>query len=163
MCDMRIVLCFVWWVSCVVCPKSVTSAYAGPAWNTLIIILSGVCLTGAYWGVIKEKRWLMISGIMLTIIAAIAFLIMQIDEYWVNYTVRELTLHSGVYGSTFYFLTAVDGFHVLVGAIFLFVIMWRMFRGDFTKKDHFSFAAVYWYWSFVELMWLGVFVFVYWI
>ena len=75
----------------------------------------------------------------------------------------NLNLGSGIYGSTFFMLTGFHGFHVTVGTIMLCVILGRSIYGHFNPKNHFAFEAVAWYWHFVDVVWLGLFIFVYWI
>jgi cytochrome c oxidase subunit 3 len=58
-------------------------------------------------------------------------------------------------------LTGFHGFHVTVGAIMLTVIMLRCMKGHFTADQHFGFEGVAWYWHFVDVVWLGLFIFVY--
>ena len=77
------------------------------------------------------------------------------------YTHHGLTLGSGIYGSTFFMLTGFHGMHVTLGAIMLTVIWFRCAKGHFTKDNHFGFEAVAWYWHFVDVVWLGLFLFVY--
>lgn len=137
--------------------------WGSPAINTLIILLSGVCITIAYWGVLKNRRKQMIIFQALTILLALAFLYMQVHEYWMAYTVNGVKLTSGIYGSTFFMMTGLDGLHVAAGAIMLTVILWRMIKGDFSPKNHFAFDAVFWYWHFVEFIWIMLFIFVYWV
>ena len=84
-------------------------------------------------------------------------------EYKEAYHSMGLTLGSGAYGNTFYMLTGFHGFHVTLGTIMLMVILYRILRGHFSPKHHFAFEAVAWYWHFVDVVWLGLFVFVYWI
>ncbi|MGB1428763.1 MAG: cytochrome c oxidase subunit 3, partial [Cycloclasticus sp.] len=55
------------------------------------------------------------------------------------------------------------GFHVTVGAIMLAVMLVRSMKGHFTPENHFAFEATAWYWHFVDVVWLGLFVFVYWL
>ena len=46
----------------------------------------------------------------------------------------------------------------------LLVIIWlRVLRGHFKPDRHFAFEAVAWYWHFVDVVWLGLFFFVYWL
>ncbi|MEY4846921.1 MAG: hypothetical protein RLZZ36_34, partial [Pseudomonadota bacterium] len=52
---------------------------------------------------------------------------------------------------------------VTLGAIMLLVIWLRTMKGHFTPQRHFGFEAVAWYWHFVDVVWLGLFVFVYWV
>jgi cytochrome c oxidase subunit 3 len=75
----------------------------------------------------------------------------------------NLTLGSGVYGSTFFMLTGFHGLHVTIGAIMLLVIWLRVMKGHFTPEHHFAFEGVAWYWHFVDVVWLGLFIFVYWL
>jgi cytochrome c oxidase subunit 3 len=60
-------------------------------------------------------------------------------------------------------LTGFHGFHVTMGAIMLLIIWFRTMKGHLNADRHFAFEAVAWYWHFVDVVWLGLFVFVYWI
>jgi len=72
-----------------------------------------------------------------------------------------LTLGSGIYGATFFMLTGFHGAHVTIGTIILFVMLMRIMRGHFNADHHFGFEAATWYWHFVDVVWIGLFVFVY--
>ena len=87
----------------------------------------------------------------------------QIYEYAHAYKDLNLTMTQGAYGASFYMLTGFHGFHVTVGTIMLLVILLRCIKGHFTPKNHFAFEAVSWYWHFVDVVWLGLFVVVYWL
>ena len=39
----------------------------------------------------------------------------------------------------------------------------RAIKGNFDPRSHFAFEATAWYWHFVDVVWLGLFVFVYWL
>ena len=88
---------------------------------------------------------------------------MQVHEFYRAYTELGLTLGSGVYGATFFVLTGLHGFHVTLGVIMLGVILSRSLIGHFRPKHHFAFEAVSWYWHFVDVVWLMLFVFIYWL
>ncbi len=134
-----------------------------PAINTLILLTSGVTVTWAHWGLIANKRKQLIIGLALTVILGFIFVALQVLEYSHGYNDLNLTMASGVYGSTFYMLTGFHGFHVTVGAIMLAVMLVRSMKGHFTPENHFAFEATAWYWHFVDVVWLGLFVFVYWL
>jgi len=134
-----------------------------PAINTLILLTSGVTVTWAHWGLIANKRKQLIFGLALTVILGFIFVALQALEYSHGYNDLNLTMASGVYGSTFYMLTGFHGFHVTVGAIMLAVMLVRSMKGHFTPENHFAFEATAWYWHFVDVVWLGLFVFVYWL
>lgn len=138
-------------------------AWGLPAINTLILLTSGATITWAHWGLVKNNRKQLVLGMFLTVALGIAFLLCQAYEYQHAYSELGLTLGAGVYGSTFFMLTGFHGFHVTLGTIMLIVILLRCMKGHFTPERHFGFEGVAWYWHFVDVVWLGLFVFVYWL
>lgn len=138
-------------------------AWGIPAINTLILLTSGVTVTWAHWGLLKENRKQLVLGLFLTVALGLAFIGFQAYEYHHAYTELGLTLGAGAYGGTFFMLTGFHGFHVTLGTIMLIVILLRSMKGHFTPNHHFGFEGVAWYWHFVDVVWLGLFVFVYWL
>ena len=138
-------------------------AWGIPAINTLILLSSGITVTWAHWGLKKDDRTQLILGLMGTVALGFLFLGFQAYEYIHAYNDLNLRLTSGMYGSTFFMLTGFHGLHVTLGATMLLVILIRSMKGHFTAKNHFAFEAVAWYWHFVDVVWLGLFVFVYWL
>lgn len=134
-----------------------------PLVNTIILLTSGATITWAHWGLIKNNRKQLVVGMALTVALGIAFLACQALEYHEAYTEMGLTLGSGAYGATFFMLTGFHGFHVTLGTIMLIVILLRCMKGHFTPEHHFGFEGVAWYWHFVDVVWLGLFIFVYWL
>ncbi len=137
------------------------AAWGLPSINTLLLLTSGVTCTWAHWGLIANKRKQLIIGLALTVILGFVFVYLQAVEYSHGYHELNLTMGSGVYGSTFYMLTGFHGFHVTIGAIMLTVMLVRSIKGHFTPENHFAFEAAAWYWHFVDVVWLGLFIFVY--
>lgn len=143
--------------------KEVIGTWGLPALNTLILLTSGVTVTWAHHALKHEKQKQLIIGLSLTILLGALFLAFQISEYTEAYTHYDLKLSSGIYGSTFFMLTGFHGLHVTVGAIMLSVTLYRSIRGHFTPQSHFGFEAAAWYWHFVDVVWLFLFIFVYWL
>ncbi|MBI3778360.1 MAG: cytochrome c oxidase subunit 3 [Gammaproteobacteria bacterium] len=138
-------------------------AWGIPAINTLILLTSGATVTWAHWGLLKDNRAQLITGLFLTVALGMTFIALQAFEYVHAYTELGLTLKTGVYGATFFMLTGFHGFHVTMGTIMLMVILGRAIAGHFRSDHHFGFEAVAWYWHFVDVVWLGLFIFVYWL
>jgi cytochrome c oxidase subunit 3 len=132
-----------------------------PAINTLLLLSSGVTVTLAHWALKKQQRGPLVFWLFATVVLGFTFLAFQITEYVHAYHELNLTLGSGIYGSTFFMLTGFHGFHVTLGAIMLTIIMFRCMKGHFTPDKHFAFEGVAWYWHFVDVVWLGLFIFVY--
>jgi cytochrome c oxidase subunit 3 len=138
-------------------------AWGIPALNTALLLSSGVTLTIAHHAIQNGERGKLNLFLALTFILGFTFMGFQAYEYMHAWTELNLTLGSGVYGSTFYMLTGFHGLHVTLGAIMLVVVWLRCLRGHFTPEKHFAFEAVAWYWHFVDVVWLFLFVFVYWL
>ena len=138
-------------------------AWGIPAINTLILLTSGLTVTWAHWGLKKDNRKQLILGLFLTVALGFLFVSLQAYEYGHAYHEMNLKLTTGIYGSTFFMLTGFHGLHVTIGAIMLLVMLLRSMKGHFSAKHHFAFEAAAWYWHFVDVVWLGLFIFVYWL
>ena len=134
-------------------------AWGIPALNTLILLSSGATVTWAHWGLQLGRQSQLKLGLALTVILGLVFITLQIHEYGE----AAFSIRDGIFGATFYMLTGFHGFHVLLGTVMLFVIFLRSLAGHFTPGRHFAFEAVAWYWHFVDVIWLMLFVFVYWL
>ena len=139
------------------------AAWGLPAINPLLLLSSGVTVTIAHWALKENKRAMLNLFLFFTVALGVTFLFVQAYEYGHAYSELNLKLTTGVYGSTFFMLTGFHGFHVTVGAIMLSVILGRCLAGHFKPDHHFAFEGVAWYWHFVDVVWLGLFIFVYWL
>ena len=140
-------------------------AWGVPAINTLILLTSGVTVTFAHWALKNNNQKGLVRWLAATVALGVIFVFLQGWEYHEAYSELNLKLSSGIYGSTFFMLTGFHGFHVTMGTVMLAVILFRSMKGHFTGENHnhFAFEAVAWYWHFVDVVWLGLFIFVYWI
>ncbi len=133
-----------------------------PTINTALLLSSGVTLTIAHHALIAGNRGKTIAFMWLTVLLGVTFLVLQGYEYAHAYNELNLKLSSGIYGSTFFMLTGFHGFHVFIGMLMLLFITLRLQKGHFTKDRHFGFEGAAWYWHFVDVVWLGLYVIVYW-
>jgi cytochrome c oxidase subunit 3 len=141
----------------------VMPAWGVPAINTAILLSSGVTITVAHHMLRAGKRAGVVVWLAATWLLGALFLTLQATEYYHAYTELGLRLDTGIYGATFFMMTGFHGLHVTLGTIMLIVIWLRVLKGHFTPDHHFAFEATAWYWHFVDIVWLGLFVFVYWI
>lgn len=128
-----------------------------PIFGTLILLTSGTTITFAHHDMVEGHAKTARTLTMLTWILGFLFLGFQAFEY----SHATFAFDSGIFGSLFFMLTGFHGFHVFVGALMLLVAWNRMRKGDFTQKHHFYYEASAWYWHFVDVVWLGLFLFVY--
>ena len=141
----------------------VIPAFGIPALNTALLLTSGVTVTFAHWALKKNNNTALCWWLAATVALGFIFVGFQAGEYAEAYNHLDLTMNSGIYGSTFFMLTGFHGFHVTMGATMLLVILVRSMKGHFTEEHHFAFEGVAWYWHFVDVVWLGLFIFVYWL
>jgi cytochrome c oxidase subunit 3 len=138
----------------------------GPFWlptiNTGLLLTSGVTLTIAHHAIVAGNRSKTIMFMWMTVLLGVVFLFVQGYEYYHAYHELNLTLASGIYGSTFFMLTGFHGFHVFVGMLMLLFITLRLQKGHFTPTRHFGFEGAAWYWHFVDVVWLGLYILIYW-
>ncbi|OYT89648.1 MAG: cytochrome c oxidase subunit 3 [Burkholderiales bacterium PBB6] len=133
-----------------------------PTINTGILLTSGITLTIAHHALIAGQRAKTIFWMWVTVLLGVVFLGFQAYEYMHAYSELNLKLTSGIYGSTFYMLTGFHGFHVFLGMLMLLIITLRLTKGHFTADRHFGFEGAAWYWHFVDVVWLGLYIVVYW-
>ena len=133
-----------------------------PLINTAILLTSSVTVTIAHHSLIAGKRGTLTVFLAATFLLGFIFVYLQAHEYIHAYQHMNLKLTTGIYGSTFFMLTGFHGLHVTIGAIMLTIIWLRVVRGHFTPDKHFAFEAVSWYWHFVDVVWIALYVFVYW-
>ncbi|MCG6938047.1 MAG: cytochrome c oxidase subunit 3 [Gammaproteobacteria bacterium] len=146
-----------------VAPKEAMEATGLPAINTAILLSSSVTITIAHHALRARHNNKLVLWLAATVVLGVCFLILQAEEYIHAYNELGLTLNSGIYGSTFFMLTGFHGFHVTMGTTMLIIMLIRSMKNHFTPEKHFAFEAVAWYWHFVDVVWLGLFIFVYWL
>ena len=138
----------------------------GPFWiptiNTALLLTSGVTLTISHHALRENQRGKAAFWLAATVLLGAVFMGFQAYEYMHAYSELNLKLTSGIYGSTFFMLTGFHGFHVTMGAIMLSVVLYRLMKGHFTPENHFAFEGAAWYWHFVDVVWLGLYVVIYW-
>lgn len=143
-------------------PFTVMGPFPIPTINTALLLTSGVTLTIAHHALRAGQRGKTAFWLFATIVLGAVFMGFQVYEYMHAYSDLNLKLTSGIYGSTFFMLTGFHGFHVTLGAIMLAVVLFRVMKGHFTPEHHFGFEGAAWYWHFVDVVWLGLYVVVYW-
>jgi len=132
-----------------------------PLWNTLVLLSSSFTVHVAHTALKNNNRKKFLQWLGLTVAMGAFFLVLQVEEYVEAYQHMGLTLESGIYGTTFFMLTGFHGAHVTLGTIMLLIAFLRGLKGHFKSDDQFGFEAAAWYWHFVDVVWVGLFIFVY--
>nr|UTN43141.1 cytochrome c oxidase subunit 3 [Saemundssonia lari] len=129
-----------------------------PLLNTVLLLSSGVSITWCHHSIISKKGLQSKISLVITIILGTIFTGWQAFEYYE----APFTMADSVYGSLFFVMTGFHGIHVIVGSLFLLVGLIRLILGHFSPSHHLGFEASAWYWHFVDVVWLGLYLSVYW-
>ena len=140
-------------------PKGITAIdpWIIPLLNTGLLLTSGASLTWSHAALVGGYHRECRTSLIITLVFASVFTLFQLFEY----TNASFTISDGVYGSTFYMLTGLHGFHVIVGTLFLLVGLVRTIRGHQTRSVHIGYECAAWYWHFVDVVWIRLFLAVY--
>jgi cytochrome c oxidase subunit 3 len=128
----------------------------------ILISSSGTMAMAVNFGYRKDRRTTALLMLVTALFGA-SFVGMQVFEW------SKLILEEGVrpwgnpmgaaqFGSCFFMITGFHGMHVSVGVIYLCIVAFKVYRGDFDKTG--SYAAVEiagLYWHFVDLVWVFIF------
>jgi cytochrome c oxidase subunit 3 len=134
------------------------NAFELPLLNTILLLSSGATVTYSHHALIQGNRRASLIGLILTIVLALAFTACQGIEYYNT----SFSISDSVYGTVFFASTGLHGFHVILGAIFLIVSLFRLTSYHFTDSHHLGYESAILYWHFVDIVWLFLFVSVYW-
>jgi len=96
-----------------------------------------------------------------TIVLGAAFLYGTAHE-WHRLIYKDgLTISTNLFGTTYYSLVGLHGFHVIVGLICLSTVMAFALLGDVQQHHTYRVDVLSLYWHFVDVVWVVVFTVVY--
>ncbi|WP_339103610.1 cytochrome c oxidase subunit 3 [Haloterrigena salinisoli] len=122
--------------------------------NTAILIASSVTFHYAHEALEDGNRRRFLGLLGTTLALGVVFLGGQAYEYYEFIVHEGFSLASGVFGTAFYGLTGLHGFHVALGVGGIAVLFWRALRGDYGPERDTSVATVSLYWHFVDFVWV---------
>ena len=81
---------------------------------------------------------------------------------WYRFIFKEgLTIHTNLFGTTYYSLVGLHAFHVTVGLVLLSAVLAFVLRGHVRQDHTYRLDALSLYWHFVDAVWVVVFTVVY--
>lgn len=96
-----------------------------------------------------------------TIALGAAFLYGTVIEWHRLIYEKGLTISTNLFGTTYYSLVGLHGFHVIVGLLCLSTVMAFTFLGSLKKEHTYRVDVLSYYWHFVDAVWVVVFTVVY--
>jgi cytochrome c oxidase subunit III len=124
--------------------------------NSIVLFGSGATMHFAMESFKHGKFLRFYWWLLATIVLGSMFLGGQAIEY--TNLIHESTLWAGsIYGASFFTLTGLHGFHVLIGVCFLVVVLNQTLSGTYTQARYFGLTAASLYWHFVDVIWVALF------
>ncbi len=133
--------------------------------STILIILSSITISMSQRFIKKGKRELSIVLLIITFVLGIAFV-------WQQYAGFEDLRNAGLFftGPTSTVSTSfiigislMHAFHVIAGIIVLLVVIYNHFKYKYTSDDLLGFELGAIFWHFVDVLWIYLFFFFYFI
>jgi cytochrome c oxidase subunit 3/cytochrome o ubiquinol oxidase subunit 3 len=132
-----------------------------PIFNSICLFSSSFTIVMAERAIASGKTKLFSIWWLLTIVLGAIFIFGTAREWYHLIYVEHLTISSSLFGTTFYSLVGLHGFHVIVGLIGLSIIMIFAALG-YVKQEHAPRIEVFaMYWHFVDAIWVVVLTVVY--
>jgi cytochrome c oxidase subunit 3 len=140
-------------------PKGILpiNTYSIPLLNTALLFFSGFTITAAQYLININNKKDSIYYIIITLLLAFIFLLLQYFEYKSS----SFTINDSIFGSSFFLLTGFHGLHVIIGFLFIFFALIRLYYLHFSSNHylHLSFSAIYYH--FVDIIWIFLFLSLY--
>jgi len=130
------------------------------ALNTTMLLLSSITYGFAMLAMVKGKVshtqiWLAITGLF-----GLAFL--SIEFYEFAHLIREgATPQRSAFLSSFFALVGTHGLHVTFGIVWLVTLMVQVWKHGLIVANRRRLMCLSMFWHFLDVVWIGVFTFVY--
>lgn len=128
--------------------------------NTFILLSSSFTVVLGLDSIQRGNRRRLVTFLGLTILLGAAFLGGQGMEFVELYR-RGMTLHSSVYGSSFFTLTGFHGLHVLIGILWAGLTLRKAALGRYDAGKYAGVELFGLYWHFVDIVWIALFTLIY--
>jgi cytochrome c oxidase subunit 3 len=134
--------------------------------NLVILVTSSLTIVLAINAAAKDARRAMVRWLLVTCALGVAFLLVKGFEYYqdfvdhvvpaVDYVAKPGEGSAGVLFWVFYWVaTGLHAIHLVTGiGLVLYMLLWRIRRGEITSAYYTPLEVVGIYWSFVDVVWL---------
>jgi cytochrome o ubiquinol oxidase subunit 3 len=133
----------------------------GVALETTMLLLSSITYGFAMLGAHKKKKGVLLFWLGVTFLLGLAFLVLELREF--SHLIAEGAGPSrSAFLSSFFTLVGTHGLHVTCGLIWMVVLAIQVIsHRDLTERDMIRLTCLSLFWHFLDVVWIGVFTFVY--
>src|SRR5215831_10377216 len=135
-------------------PKDVLSP---PIFYTICLLSSSITIDAANKNLRRGRTTSFAIWWLATIGLGAAFLYGTATEWHRLISVHGLTISTNLFGTTYYSLVGLHGFHVIVGLILLSIVMVLTLLGAVKPLHAERLDVLSMYWHFVDVVWIVLF------
>lgn len=130
------------------------------ALNTALLLISSMTYSFAILQIQKEKIYKVLIWLGITGLLGISFLYLEIQEFLYLIYIGASPKQSG-FLTSFFALVGTHGLHVAFGIIWLIILMIQINKYGLTLENNRRIVCLSMFWHFLDIIWIGVFTFVY--
>jgi cytochrome o ubiquinol oxidase subunit III len=133
----------------------------GVALETAALLLSSITYGFAMLGAHKGKKGVLLFWLAVTFLLGASFLVLEMREF-----AHLISVGAGpdrsAFWSSFFTLVGTHGLHVTCGLLWMIVLSVQVIRSpELTERDLTRLTCLSLFWHFLDIVWIGVFTFVY--
>ncbi len=132
-----------------------------PIFGTICLLSSSITIHLSVDGLKKKSQLSFIGWLAGTILLGIIFLLGTAKEWLDLIYKHHFTIHTSLFGTTFYSLVGLHATHVLIGLLMLSVVLVLGLFGVVREDQFKHFHSLSMYWHFVDAVWVVVLTVVY--
>ena len=128
--------------------------------STFVLLMSSLAMVLAHSAVVRGDRKSSKIWLAATALLGATFLGFQAYEF-TSFVHEGLTIHTNLFGSSFFILTGFHGAHVTAGVIWLLTLLFIDIKRGLTPDEAINVDVCALYWHFVDVVWIAIFTLVY--
>ena len=133
---------------------------AGVAGLGAALLLSSITYGFAMLAAYKQRRGALLAWLAVTFVLGAAFLVMELREF--SHLIAEgAGPQRSAFLSAFFTLVGTHGLHVTFGIIWLVTLMVQVSKHGLIPENRRRLMCLSMFWHFLDVVWIGVFTFVY--
>jgi cytochrome c oxidase subunit 3 len=132
-----------------------------PIFDTICLLSSSLTIHLSVNQFQRRSRRGFIGWLATTVLLGITFLLGTAREWNDLIFKHDFTIHTSLFGATFYSLVGLHATHVAIGLLMLSIVLVLGIVGKVGEEQTQRFHALSMYWHFVDAVWVVVFLVVY--
>ena len=128
--------------------------------SSFVLLMSSLTMVLAVAAIQRRDERQLRIWLLATALLGATFIAGQIYEF-TSFVHEGLTIHTNLFGSSFFVMTGFHGVHVTLGIVMLLTLWGMSMRGQLgpEKAETVEIAGLYWH--FVDIVWIAIFTIVY--